>query len=78
MPESQDTRSAAPAGHPQEGLDSRAVVEQAKGIIMAERRCTAQEAAIILAEAAAYSGRTAVELAAALVESAVHRSRKIR
>jgi AmiR/NasT family two-component response regulator len=78
MPESQDPSPAAPARHLWAGLDSRAVVEQAKGIIMAERRCTAPEASAILAKAAEHSGRGAVDLAAALVESAVHQPRKVR
>ena len=36
------------AGHMQKAMQSRAVIEQAKGIIMGERRCTSDEAFTIL------------------------------
>ena len=36
------------AGHMQKAMESRAVIEQAKGIIMGDRRCTAEEAFAIL------------------------------
>jgi AmiR/NasT family two-component response regulator len=78
MPDPQDTRHAAPPRRTRAALDRRAVVEQAKGIIMAERRCTVQEASAILAKAAEHSGRTTDELAVALVDSAVHRPKEIR
>jgi GAF domain-containing protein len=53
-------------------MDSRAVIEQAKGIIMAERRCTADEAFAVLAKVSEYSGRALGDVAAVLVASAVH------
>jgi AmiR/NasT family two-component response regulator len=54
-------------------MENRAVVEQAKGIIMADRRCSAQEASVVLAKVAESSGRRPEDLAAALIESVVHR-----
>jgi GAF domain-containing protein len=56
----------------QAAMDRRAVIEQAKGIIMAERRCTADEAFAVLAKVSEYSGRELGDVAAALVASAVH------
>jgi GAF domain-containing protein len=53
-------------------MDNRAVLEQAKGIIMAERRCTADEAFTILAKLAEYSDRRIDDVAAALTDAAVH------
>jgi hypothetical protein len=67
-----DDGTATPAGPPPTALDGGAVVEQAKGIIMAERRCPPEEAATILAKVAEYSGRELGDVAAALVASAVH------
>jgi GAF domain-containing protein len=64
--------TATLAHHTHAAMDSRAAIEQAKGIIMAERRCTADEAFAILAKAAQYSHRQLPEVAAALVASAVH------
>jgi AmiR/NasT family two-component response regulator len=58
------------ADHTRSVMDRRAVVDQAKGIIMAERRCTAEEAFAILAKVCEYSGREPAEVAAALVGSA--------
>jgi AmiR/NasT family two-component response regulator len=78
MPDPQDPGRAAPARRSRAALENRAVVEQAKGIIMAERRCTAQEASVILAKVVEYSGRTADDLAVALVESAVHQPKETR
>jgi hypothetical protein len=60
------------ADYAQAAMDSRAVIEQAKGIIMAERRCPADEAFAILAKVSQYSNRKLGEVAAALVSSAVH------
>jgi GAF domain-containing protein len=68
--------TAALADHTRAGLDSRAVVEQAKGIIMAERRCTADEAFAVLAKVSEYSGRTLPDVAAVLVSGAVHHPRR--
>jgi GAF domain-containing protein len=55
----------------QAALDGRAVVEQAKGIIMAERRCSAEESFAVLAYVAEDTDRTLPDVAAALVASAV-------
>jgi GAF domain-containing protein len=63
---------ATPAGRTRSVLDDRAVLEQAKGIIMAERRCTADEAFTILAKLAEYSDRQIHDVAAALTDAAVH------
>jgi AmiR/NasT family two-component response regulator len=59
------------AGPTRSAMDSRAVLEQAKGIIMAERRCTADEAFTILAKLAEYSHRDIHDVAAALTDAAV-------
>jgi len=56
----------------QAAMDSRAVIEQAKGIIMAERRCTADEAFAILAKISEHTHHTVGDVAAGLVASAVH------
>jgi GAF domain-containing protein len=64
--------SATLADQAHAAMDSRAVIEQAKGIIMAERRCTADEAFAILAKVSEYSGRALGDVAAVLVASAVH------
>jgi transcriptional regulator with GAF, ATPase, and Fis domain len=54
----------------QAAMDSRAVIEQAKGIIMAERRCTAEEAFSMLAKVSQDSNRKLRDVAAALVARA--------
>jgi GAF domain-containing protein len=65
--------STAPlAEHTRAAMDGRAVIEQAKGIIMAERRCTAEEAFAILTRVSEDTARTIGDVAAALVASAVH------
>jgi GAF domain-containing protein len=64
---------ATVARHTQSAMDSRALIEQAKGIIMAERRCTPEEALAILAKVSQYSRRELHDVAAALVASAVRR-----
>jgi AmiR/NasT family two-component response regulator len=51
-------------------MANRAVIEQAKGIIMAQRRCTADEAFTILAKVSQDSNRKVRDVAAALVERA--------
>ena len=51
-------------------MQSRAVIEQAKGIIMGERRCTAEEAFGILAKLSQDSNRKLRDVAAALVDRA--------
>jgi GAF domain-containing protein len=69
-------RTAAPADHANAAMDRRALIEQAKGIIMAERRCTADEAFAVLATVSEYSGRALGDVAAVLVASAVHTSKR--
>jgi GAF domain-containing protein len=58
------------ADHTKSAMDRRAIVEQAKGIVMAERRCTSEEAFAILAKVCEYSGHEPADVAAALVASA--------
>ncbi|MCG5438114.1 GAF and ANTAR domain-containing protein [Micromonospora foliorum] len=58
------------AQHMQAAMRSRAVIEQAKGIIMGERRCTADEAFAILAKTSQESNRKLRDVAAALVARA--------
>jgi GAF domain-containing protein len=58
-------------GPARSAMDNRAVIEQAKGIIMAECRCTADEAFAVLAKLAQYAHRDLHAAAATLVESAV-------
>jgi GAF domain-containing protein len=55
------------AQHMQVAMESRAVIEQAKGIIMGERRCTADEAFMILTKVSQDSNRKLRDVAAALV-----------
>jgi AmiR/NasT family two-component response regulator len=52
-------------------MHNRSVIQQAIGIIMAERRCTAAEASAILAKVSEYSQRALPDVAAVLVASAV-------
>ena len=51
-------------------MESRAVIEQAKGIIMGERRCTAEEAFSILAKLSQDTNRKLRDVAALLVARA--------
>jgi transcriptional regulator with GAF, ATPase, and Fis domain len=60
---------AALAGHTQ-AMDSRVVIERAKGMIMAERHCTAEEAFAVLMKLAEYSHRDLRDVAAVLADSA--------
>lgn len=53
-----------------EAILSRATIEQAKGIIMGERRCTADEAFAVLAKVSQDANRKLKHVAAALVEQA--------
>lgn len=62
--------SATLAQHLQAAMESRAVIEQAKGIVMAERRCTADEAFTILSKISQDTNRKVRDVAAALVASA--------
>ncbi|MGK5441844.1 GAF and ANTAR domain-containing protein [Micromonospora sp. URMC 105] len=54
----------------QEAMASRAVIEQAKGIIMGERRCTSDEAFRILSKVSQDSNRKVRDVAQALVDRA--------
>ncbi|MEU8153479.1 GAF and ANTAR domain-containing protein [Micromonospora sp. NPDC048986] len=54
----------------QDAMASRAVIEQAKGIIMAERRCTGTDAFNILAKVSQDSNRKLRDVAQALVDRA--------
>lgn len=54
----------------QEAAESRAVIEQAKGIIMGDRRCTPDEAFAILVKLSQDANRKLREVALALVEKA--------
>ncbi|MBB2944254.1 GAF domain-containing protein [Actinoplanes lutulentus] len=56
------------AQHMQAAMESRAVIEQAKGIIMGERRCSADEAFAILTKVSQDSNRKLRDVAAALVD----------
>ncbi|MBO4160462.1 GAF and ANTAR domain-containing protein [Micromonospora antibiotica] len=56
-------------------MESRAVIEQAKGIIMGQRRCTADEAFGILAKLSQDTNRRLRDVAAALVGRATAGSR---
>jgi GAF domain-containing protein len=62
--------TATLAQHMQAAMESRAVIEQAKGIIMGERRCTADEAFRILSKLSQDSNRKVRDVAAALVDRA--------
>jgi GAF domain-containing protein len=53
----------------QTAMESRAVIEQAKGVLMGQRRCTAEEAFDILVKLSQQSNRKLREVAQALVES---------
>ena len=55
------------ARHLQVAMDSRAVIEQAKGIIIAERRCTPDEAFEFLIKVSQDTNRKVRDVAAALV-----------
>ncbi|MEU4221383.1 GAF and ANTAR domain-containing protein [Actinoplanes sp. NPDC026623] len=58
------------AEHLRKAMEHRAVIEQAKGIIMGERRCTADEAFAILTKISQDSNRKLRDVAAALVAKA--------
>ena len=62
--------TATLAQHLQAAMDNRAVIEQAKGIIMGERRCTSEEAFAILSELSQDTNRKLRDVAVALVASA--------
>jgi AmiR/NasT family two-component response regulator len=52
-------------------MASRAVIEQAKGILIGGRRCNADEAFAILVRLSQHSGRKLHEVAQALVSQAI-------
>jgi GAF domain-containing protein len=52
--------------------DSDVIIEQAKGITMVDRQCTAEEAFAILTATARDTGRTVRDVAQALVDSAAN------
>jgi GAF domain-containing protein len=56
-------------------MQTRAVIEQAKGILMAQRRCDAAEAFTILAAASQRANRKLREIAAAIVDGVTDRPR---
>ena len=58
------------AQHMEAAMESRAVIEQAKGIIMGDRRCTADEAFAILTKISQDTNRKLRDVAAALVARA--------
>ena len=62
--------TATLAQHLQAAMDSRAVIEQAKGIIMGERRCTPDEAFAVLTRTSQDTNRKVRDVAAALVARA--------
>jgi GAF domain-containing protein len=62
--------TASLAQQMQAAMDSRAMIEQAKGIIIGERRCTADEAFRILTKISQDSNRKLRDVAAALVARA--------
>lgn len=59
----------------QEAMTNRAVIEQAKGIIMGRRRCTADEAFAMLTKISQDSNRKLRDVAATLVTKAQHTGR---
>ena len=65
--------TATLAQHMQAAMVSRAVIEQAKGILMAERRCTADEAFATLSKLSQDSNRKLRDVASALVARAARR-----
>ena len=58
------------AGHLQKAMESRAVIEQAKGIIMGARHCTAEEAFAILTKLSQDTNRKLRDVATALTTEA--------
>ena len=64
--------TAALAAQMAEAMASRAVIEQAKGILMAQRRCSADEAFQILSRASQVGNRKLRDVAHDIVASASH------
>jgi GAF domain-containing protein len=63
--------AAAQAAQMAEAMATRAVIEQAKGMLMATRRCTADEAFEVLVRLSQKSGRKLRDIAKGLVEDAL-------
>jgi GAF domain-containing protein len=66
------------AKHMQTAMESRAVIEQAKGIIMGDRRCSADEAFAILTKLSQDTNRKLRDVASALVDRAANTARSQR
>src|SRR4051794_11093766 len=64
-------RASTLAQQMQEAMESRGVIEQAKGILMAQRRCTAEEAFEMLVRLSQESHRKLRDVASALVQQTV-------
>jgi AmiR/NasT family two-component response regulator len=62
--------TATLAAHMQRAMENRAVIEQAKGIIMGDRRCGPEEAFQILSKVSQDANRKLRDVAFALVEQA--------
>jgi GAF domain-containing protein len=62
--------TATLAGHMRAAMENRAVIEQAKGLIMAGRRCSSDEAFAILSKLSQDTNRKLRDVAAALVDTA--------
>jgi GAF domain-containing protein len=58
------------AGHMQKAMENRAVIEQAKGIIMGDRHCTPDQAFAVLAKLSQDTNRKLRDVATALVSKA--------
>jgi AmiR/NasT family two-component response regulator len=65
--------TATLAQHMQSAMEHRAVIEQAKGIIMADRRCGPDEAFAILSRLSQDTNRKVRDVASALVQNAQRR-----
>lgn len=70
------TASTTLAEHMRTAMDSRAVIEQAKGIIMGDRRCTPDEAFGILTKLSRDTNRKLRDVAAILVAQAAEAPRR--
>ncbi|MGW4681979.1 ANTAR domain-containing protein [Micromonospora taraxaci] len=67
--------AATLAAQMQEAMRNRAVIEQAKGIIMGDRRCSSEEAFALLSKISQDTNRKVREVAEALVAQAVGKKR---
>jgi GAF domain-containing protein len=65
------------AQHMEVAMESRAVIEQAKGIIMGQRRCTADEAFTFLTKLSQNTNRKVRDIAAALIEGSTGKDARI-